>query len=254
MSNKRALVCGASQGIGKAIAVALAQKGHTVTLFSRSPEKLQKIVEELPGEGHDFFAGDIGQPDSWQAQLEQKQQDRPYDILICNSGGPASGKISQASAEDFLGAMGNHLVANALLSQIVLPTMRKNKWGRIISVTSTSVKVPIPHLGVSNTARAAVATWAKTLSLEVAADGVTVNNVMPGFTKTPRLEKLMEAKAKNTGQTVEQVRQAWLKLVPMGRFCKPQETAALVEFMVSDAAGAITGQNIAVDGGRLGCL
>ena len=132
--------------------------------------------------------------------------------------------------------------------------MKKNNWGRIITVTSTSVKIPIPHLGVSNTARAAVASWAKTLSLELAPFGITINNVMPGFTQTPRLESLIKAKADSTGQSYAEVESSWKSLVPMKRFARPEETAQLIQFLTSSSADYITGQNIAVDGGRLGCL
>lgn len=254
MAVKRALVCGASQGIGFATAQELAQEGYQVTLFARSEDKLQRNVSELPGEGHDYLAADIGQPETWQSELAVRHEKTPYSILILNSGGPKGGPISQAQPEDFLSAMQNHLVANSILVRLFLDKMKEKSFGRIVTVTSTSVKVPIPHLGVSNTARAAVSSWAKTLSLELAPFGITVNNVMPGFTKTPRLESLIKAKAENLGQSFAEVETQWKNMVPMKRFAEPSETASLIGFLVSEKAAYITGQVIAVDGGRLGCL
>ena len=254
MMKRRALVCGASQGIGQAVALDLAQQGYSVTAFARSEDKLAKLIDDMPGEGHDFIAGDIGDFPSWTKEVSQRQGHQAYSILVCNSGGHPAGPISQASSDDFLKSMKNHLCANSELVNILLPDMKAAQFGRIMTITSTSVKVPIPHLGVSNTARAAVASWAKTLSLELAPFGITVNNVMPGFTDTPRLKSLITARAKATGQTEEQVLEGWLKMVPMNRLCQPEELAYLISFLASDKAGAITGQNISVDGGRLGCL
>lgn len=251
---KRALVCGASQGIGLATAQELASQGFQVTLFARSEDKLLKNLESLAGQGHDFVAADIGNPDSWQPEIEQRHKQNPYDVLVLNSGGPKGGPISQAQPEEFISAMQNHLVANSLLVRLVLDSMKEKNFGRILTVTSTSVKVPIPHLGVSNTARAAVASWAKTISLELAPFGITVNNVMPGFTETPRLESLIQAKADSLGKDYKEVEEMWKGMVPMKRFADPKETAGLIGFLASDKAGYITGQNIAVDGGRLGCL
>lgn len=254
MSRKRALVCGASQGIGLAIAQQLAEEGVAVTLYARSEDKLKKHIQSLPGDKHDFLAADISKAESWQNELQKRHTENPYSILICNSGGPKAGPISQAEPQEFLQAMNNHLVANSMMTRIFLDHMKKNKFGRIITITSTSVKVPIPHLGVSNTARAAVASWGKTLSLELAPFGITVNNVMPGFTNTPRLDSLIQGNAEKTGKTYDQVEQAWKDSVPMKRFAEPSETAQLVGFLVSDKASYITGQTIAVDGGRTGCL
>jgi len=211
-------------------------------------------LSDLPGEGHDVITGDIGNRDSWLPKLSENQKQSPYSIVILNSGGPKGGPISQAQPEEFLEAMNNHVVANSVVVRTVLDGFKKQNWGRVVTVTSTSVKVPIPHLGVSNTARAAVASWAKTLSLEVAPFGVTVNNVMPGFTQTPRLESLIRAKADQLGKSFAEMESAWKDMVPMKRFAKPEETASLISFLCSENADYITGQNFAVDGGRLGCL
>lgn len=254
MENARALVLGASQGIGKATCQELAQMGYRVTASARSEDKLKKLVAELSGEGHDFFSADIADTNSFKDWLNQQQEKDPFRVLILNSGGPKAGPISQAQPEEFLSAMHNHLVAGSILVREVMPAMKSLRWGRVVCVTSTSVKVPIAHLGVSNTVRAAVASWAKTLSLELAPFGITVNNVMPGFTNTPRLEALIRAKADDLGKSYTEVERAWMDQVPMKRFADPVETAACIGFLCSDKAGYITGQNIAVDGGRLGCL
>ncbi len=251
---KRALVCGASQGIGRATAMQLAKQGYTLTVFSRTQEKLEALCKELPGEDHDFIAADINARETWLPLLQEKQSQKNYSTVILNSGGPKGGPISKAQPEQFIQAMENHLIANSQILNVLLEGMRKQQWGRVVTVTSTSVKIPIPHLGVSNTARAAVASWAKTLSLEVAPYGVTINNVMPGFTETPRLQSLIKAKAEETGKSYAEMEKVWMSTVPMKRFAAPEETASLIGFLCSEEASYITGQNIAVDGGRLGCL
>lgn len=251
---KHALVCGASQGIGEATAKELASQGVQVTLLARSEDKLQKVAQSLDGQGHGLIATDISQPESWLPVLKEHQQKKAFDIVVFNSGGPKGGAISKAQPEDFLQAMQNHLVANALITGVVMEGMKSKSWGRLVTITSTSVRVPIPHLGVSNTARAAVASWAKTLSLELAPFGITVNNVMPGFTETPRLQSLIQAKAESSQKSFAEEESTWKQMVPMKRFAKPEETASLIGFLCSEKANYITGQSIAVDGGRLGCL
>ncbi|MCB0378331.1 MAG: SDR family oxidoreductase [Bdellovibrionales bacterium] len=254
MARLRALVCGASQGIGRATAKKLADDGLMITSLARNEEALRSLTAELSGEGHDYLACDIGNKESWLPKLQKLHDETPYSVLVLNSGGPKGGAISQAQPEEFLTAMNSHLVANSLMVRECMNFMKEKQFGRIVTVTSTSVKIPIPHLGVSNTVRAAVAAWGKTLSLELAPFGITVNNVMPGFTETPRLESLISAKAKDLGLSVDEVREQWKSQVPMKRFAYPEETANLIGFLVSDGASYITGQNIAVDGGRLGCL
>jgi 3-oxoacyl-[acyl-carrier protein] reductase len=251
---KRAFVGGASQGIGESVARVLAEQGMRVTLFARTEDKLKKLCESLPGQGHDYIAADISQREDWLQVFEDKHKQNPYSVLILNSGGPQGGPISQAEPSEFMQGMENHLVANALMVKVVLDNFKRQNWGRIVTITSTSVRVPIPHLGVSNTVRAAVASWGKTLSLELAPFGITVNNVMPGFTKTPRLENLIRAQADQTQKSFAEVESSWKDKVPMKRFADPMETAHLIGFLCSDKADYITGQSIAVDGGRLGSL
>ncbi len=246
---------GASQGIGRSIAEQLAAAGCNVTLTARTEDSLFQITKSLPGKDHKFFAGDHSDLSQFMSQVdEQIQHNGNFDIVVFNSGGPPAGKMSEARSKDFMEPMARHL---GLASEIVGRTvdhMKDKKYGRYVAVTSTSVKIPIPHLGVSNTVRAAMASYLKTLSLELAPFGITVNNLMPGFTETPRLESLMEGAANKQGKSVEEIRKAWIGQVPAGRFAQPNELAYLATFLCSDFGGYITGQNIPVDGGRLGCL
>ncbi|CAM2006596.1 SDR family oxidoreductase [Acanthopleuribacter pedis] len=254
LSGKRALVCGASQGIGAAIAAALADMGCAVTALARTQEKLEAVVTALPGDGHRVVALDIGDWNALNTAISLELAEGDIQILINNSGGPAPGPISQAPAEAFSAGLQNHIIAANGLTQLLLPGMKRAGYGRIINIISTSVKIPIPNLGVSNTIRGAMASWAKTLSLEVAADGITVNNILPGFTQTPRLDKLIAATATRLGKSEDEVAQMWRERVPARRFGDPKETAAAAAFLASPAAGYINGVNLPVDGGRTGCL
>ncbi len=258
LAGRTALVCGASQGIGRAAASLLAGHGASVIALARDAGKLEALVRELPRTGqarHSFLAVDIGDRGSLENQVRSQVKDRgSIDILICNTGGPKGGPIAEASDEQFVQAFENHVLVNSLLAKLVLPTMKINKFGRIINVISTSVKVPIVNLGVSNTIRAAVASWAKTLSLEVAPLGITVNNVLPGYTNTPRLHSLIEAAATKSGRSREDVADEWRRSVPMNRFAEPEEIAAAIVFFASPAAQFITGTSLACDGGRTGAL
>lgn len=254
LAGRRALVCGASQGIGEATARELATLGATVHLLARSSEKLKNIVEELPGTGHDFTAIDFAHREQLAESVESLVKGAPIEILVCNTGGPKGGPISDAEEVEFLEAMSQHVLVNALLVKKLLPGMKTREYGRVINVISTSVKMPIPNLGVSNTIRGAVANWAKTLSLELASFGITVNNVLPGYTETPRLQSLLEGAAARTSSTFEEVSELWKKKVPAGRFGKASEVASAVAFLASPAASYINGINLPVDGGRTGCL
>ncbi|HTL15568.1 MAG TPA: SDR family oxidoreductase, partial [Thermomonas sp.] len=172
-------------------------------------------------------------------------------VLVNNTGGPPGGPAHAAPVEAYLDAFRKHLVANQTLVQALLPGMRAARWGRIVNVISTSVKEPIAGLGVSNTVRAAVAGWAKTLSGELAADGITVNNVLPGYTRTRRLEQILADRSAATGKPQSEVAQAMLATVPAGRFAEAQEPAGMIAFLCSPAAAYVNGQSIAVDGGRM---
>ncbi len=250
LQSKKALILGASQGIGEAISTSLAQAGAQCTLTSRSEDKLKKIVENLEGESHSFFAADHSDHQSLMSHIDGKE----FDIVVFNSGGPKAGPISQAQPEEFTRAINQHLGLTSEIVRATMGPMKEKSYGRFISITSTSVKIPIPHLGVSNTVRAAMASYLKTLSLELAPFGITVNNLMPGFTSTPRLSSLMEGAAQKANTSKEEIEKKWLSTVPAGRFGEPSEIAGLAAFIASPMGAYITGQNIAVDGGRLGCL
>ena len=182
------------------------------------------------------------------------EQAGPIEILIHNAGGPKAGPLIEAQAEDFLQAFKTHVLSAQTLAQLLVPGMKEKNYGRIINVISTSVKVPIPNLGVSNTIRGAMASWSKTLANEIGQFNITVNNVLPGFTATERLDQLKSAAGKRLGKSLSQVEQMWLSTVPMKRFAQPQETAQAICFLASPAASFISGTNMPVDGGRTGCL
>ena len=255
LRNKKAIVCGSTQGIGKAIAVGLANQGVSLTLIARNESVLKEVVNTLDtslSQNHNYLCVDFA--DNQFAKKIEILEKTNYDILINNTGGPASGPIADASAEDFLLAFKMHLLNNQILIQKVVGGMKKNSFGRIINIISTSVKAPIPGLGVSNTIRAAVANWAKTLSLELGSYGITVNNVLPGFTNTNRLKSLIEKKSSILGKSKIEVENEMKKSVPLNRFGEASEVANAAIFLSSPAASYINGINLPVDGGRTSSL
>lgn len=253
LKNKHALVCGGSKGIGGAIAMSLATEGAKVTIVARSKEELKAQVNKLPGTGHVYLNADLLIITDL-ARLLAYIKSYPVDIVINNTGGAAPGPITEASLEEFQSALDMHLFASHQIMQAVLPHMRTNNFGRFINVISTSVKIPIHGLGVSNTTRGAMASWAKTLSNEVAPFGITVNNILPGAVSTTRLDAIIESAAKKKGITVEESADAMRATIPAGRFGQPQELGDLAAFLASDKAAYITGVSIPVDGGRTGSL
>ena len=182
------------------------------------------------------------------------EQGNTFHILVNNTGGPAAGRAIDADTDTFLAAFRAHLLCNQILVQAAVPGMRAACYGRVVNIISTSVKQPLPSLGVSNTIRGAVANWAKTLSMELAPFGITVNNVLPGATETGRLKSILDGKAQRTGHSVEEVSAQMLAEIPLGRFAQPWEVAAAVTFLASPLAAYINGINLPVDGGRTGCL
>lgn len=258
LKNKRALVCGSTQGIGKAIALELALMGANVTLVARNEEALKKVKAELnteKGQQHSYIAVDFSQPEELKkAVTHYIERQGTVNILINNTGGPPAGPIANAQTDEFLSAFNNHLICNHILAQACLDGMKKSAYGRIINIISTSVKIPLKGLGVSNTIRAAVANWSKTLSNEVAQFGITVNNVLPGATNTVRLSGIIENKSSRTGIALDEVKNEMLHEIPAGRFAEAYEIANAVAFLASPAASYITGINVPVDGGRTGSL
>ncbi|MCC5864573.1 MAG: SDR family oxidoreductase [Wenzhouxiangella sp.] len=254
LTGKHALVCGASRGIGQASATRLAEMGATVTVVARSKERLEYVLDALDrkrNQQHQMVVSDFSKPDEVKNRFTRWLEATPVEILVNNSGGPPPGPIVDADGEAFLDGMRAHLLCNQYLAQAALPGMRAAGYGRIINIISTSVYEPIPGLGVSNTVRAAVAAWAKTLAGELAPEGFTVNNVLPGFTATDRLASLISGRAKKSGRSEEEVAADMRASVPMGRFGEAGEIASAIAFLASPAASYITGVSLAVDGGRL---
>jgi 3-oxoacyl-[acyl-carrier protein] reductase len=254
LAGRHALVCGGSEGIGYASAIALAAAGASVTVLARRQERLDAVVAGLArsddGQAHGSIAADVSDADGLRAKIEALCASRPVHILVNNTAGPPGGAAHSADPAAYLAVFQQHLVANQVLLQAVLPGMRAASWGRIVNIISTSVKEPIANLGVSNTVRGAVASWAKTLASELGAFGITVNNVLPGYTRTQRLEQILAERATSTGKSQEDIAKAMLATVPAGRFAQAEEIAAAVAFLCSPEAGYINGINLPVDGGR----
>ncbi len=254
---KNALVCGSTQGIGLAIAKELALLGANCILMARNKESLDKAIDQLDkslGQVHQYLVADFSNTENVKVAIQDFVQTNLIHILVNNTGGPPAGKIEDAKDLDFLSALNLHLINNHNIATSVLAGMKEAAYGRIINIVSTSVKVPLPNLGVSNTTRAAVAGWAKTLANEVAKFGITVNNVLPGATSTVRLSSIIENKSIKTNTDAKLVETEMLHEIPMARFGKPEEIAAMAAFLATPAAGYITGQSICVDGGRTGSI
>lgn len=258
LKGKRALVCGSTQGIGRAIANQLAEMGASITLIARNELKLQEVLDELPysdQQKHHYICVDFSDEERLHTVIDQYLiKEGKAEILVNNTGGPAGGPASTADTEDFVQAFKQHLVCNQILVKATIPFMKRAGYGRIINIISTSVKAPLNGLGVSNTVRGAVANWAKTLANELGKDGITVNNVLPGATMTARLTSIIKNKAEKTGKSEDEVRQAMLSQIPANRFAEANEVANAAAFLASPAAGYINGINVPVDGGRLSCL
>ncbi len=257
LTNKYAIVCGSTQGIGKASAIELALLGANVTLIARNAEKLKAVITSLDtrsGQKHEYLVADFSNPESVRQAIEQRVKSGPVHILVNNTGGPPAGQAIDAKEEEFVSAFSAHLLCNHILVQAVVPVMKKEKFGRIINVISTSVKIPIRGLGVSNTIRGAVANWSKTLSVELAPFGITVNNVLPGASMTARLESIIRSKAEKSGRTFEEVKKEMEQEIPANRISEPHEIAAAIAFLATPAAGYINGINVPIDGGRTGSL
>jgi len=256
LKGQHALVCGSSQGIGKAIAIELAELGAHITLFSRNDEKLNAVKNELStshNNQHSVLIADFTDPSEVKQKLNGhiSSKNIAFDIVINNTGGPKGGPLQSADIKDFRVAFNQHVIASHVILEEVLPGMKAKSYGRIISITSTSVVQPIKGLGLSNTIRAAVTNWSKTLSEELAADGITLNCVMPGSTDTERLNYIFKDRSERSGNTVNEEREAMKSVSPTGRFATAEEIASAVAFLASPSASYITGVNLAVDGGKI---
>ncbi len=254
LTGRHALVCGGSEGIGRATALELAQLGANVTLLARRTDALREAVAALPcssDQKHGYLVADVAQTFELGQSVAALAADRPLHIIVNNTGGPPGGAAHTAEIGAYLDAFNKHLIANQVLLQSVLPGMRNAQWGRVVNVISTSVYEPIANLGVSNTIRGAVASWAKTLSRELGADGITVNNVLPGYTRTQRLDQILADRSQASGKSQDEVAKGMLATVPAGRFAQAHEVAGIIAFLCSPAAAYVNGQSIAVDGGRM---
>ena len=258
LTGKNALVCGSTKGIGNAIAMLYAKLGANVTLVARNGALLERIIRDLDtsiGQKHDFIAADFSKPEELKEKVLIKvHEPKVYHILVNNTGGPPAGLAIDAELHEYVSAFTNHLLCNQVLAQAVMDGMRAGGYGRIINIISTSVKVPLKGLGVSNTVRGAVGNWAKTLANELGPYGITVNNILPGATATDRLKQIIEGKAVKQNHSIDEVSKEMTDEIPLARFASPEETAYAAAFLASEYAAYITGINLPVDGGRTPCL
>ncbi len=254
LTDRHVLVCGASRGIGRAAALAIAELGADVTALARSADPLETLTTELRERGAPDARAVIADlddhPGLMTAVSDLIAAHGPVHVVINNTGGPAGGPLVEAKPEALLHAFNRHVISAQLIMQQVLPGMKGAGYGRFIQVLSTSVREPIDNLGVSNIIRGAMASWAKTLSRELP-PGVTINNVLPGFTATQRLGELSRTIADRKGISPEEVYDAWLSGVPEERVGEPEELGAVIAFLASPASSFIRGINLPVDGGRL---
>ena len=255
LTGYKAIVCGSTQGIGKATAEELVTLGATVTLVARNEEALIAVRDSLNGNGHQAVCADFDDQNILDERINSHvNRHGPFHILVNNTGGPPPGEIMKANNEELIEAYSKHLICNHILTKAVLPGMKSDGYGRIINVISTSVKEPIPNLGVSNVTRGAVANWAKTLSREVSSFGITVNNILPGATNTARLKSIISEIASKQDSNSKTIENEMKNKIPARRIAQPEEIAYAIAFLASPAASYINGINLPVDGGKLMCL
>ncbi|HJS55388.1 MAG TPA: SDR family oxidoreductase [Chitinophagaceae bacterium] len=257
LEGKYAVICGSTRGIGFAIAEELALLGANCTLIARNKGSLENAVQVLDialRQEHNYLVADFSKPEELKKIIQDHVLKHPVHILINNTGGPAAGPITEAAEEDFLNTFNQHLICNHILAKAVITSMKKGGYGRIINIISTSVKIPLKNLGVSNTIRGAVASWSKTMANELGQFNITVNNVLPGFTATRRLSTLIDVIAKRGNKAADIIEKNMKEEVPMKRFGDASEIAAVAAFLASPAASYVNGVSIPVDGGRTGSI
>lgn len=257
LEGKYAIVCGSTQGIGLAIAEELALLGANCTLLARNEKALKDAVHLLNTDlrqRHGWLVADFNKPEELKQVISEHVKKNQVHILVNNTGGPAPGPVIEAEEQAFIDTFNQHLICNHILAKAVVPSMKQVSYGRIINIISTSVKIPLKNLGVSNTIRGAVASWAKSMANELGQYNITVNNVLPGFTSTLRLSTLIENIAKRGNSVVEIVEKNMMEEVPMKRFADAAEIAAVAAFLASPAASYVNGVSIPVDGGRTGSI
>ncbi|RYC52576.1 SDR family oxidoreductase [Flagellimonas olearia] len=257
LKGKTALVGGSSKGIGEAIARQLAESGASVTLMARNEGKMKSIIKEMDtssGQEHQFLVVDFSNFEIFKKTISSFFKHNDVDILVNNTQGPSAGGALEKSIEDYQQAFDLLFKSVVLTTELALKHMQKKKWGRIINVASISVKEPLNYLALSNSIRAAVVTWSKSLAYDIAQEDITANSVLTGYFDTDRIAQLNTKKAEKMGVTPEEVRSTMEEQVPMKRIGKPEEYGYLVAFLASDKAAYITGTNIPIDGGLLKSL
>lgn len=257
LKNKHAFVCGGTDGIGKASALVMAEYGCEITLIARNENKLNLVLSELSignNQEHSSVCANFDDSEGLKNKIQVyiNKMDKPVDILINNSGGPHGGKLIEADEDEFRIGFERLLICNQIMTRAVVPKMIDQSSGRIINIISTSVRQVIPGLGVSNTIRGSVAQWAKTLAIELGEYGINVNNILPGYTSTGRLQDLAKDKAASMGVTPEKIQEEWAANTSLKRIGRPDEIASAVLFLASDASSYISGHDLSVDGGRFG--
>lgn len=257
LEGKKALVGGSSRGIGRAVAWQLAASGASVTLMARSEDLLKELAARLPaenGQQHGYLVVDFTDTGAYRKKIASYFEKNTVDILVNNTQGPPAGNSLEMQEESYQEAFDLLFKSVLITTQLALKHMFRQKWGRVINVASVSVKEPLAYLALSNTIRAAVVTWAKSLATDVGAYGITVNNVLTGYFDTERIGQLNEKKAAVQGVPVNEVRAAMEAMVPVRRIGRPEEYGYLVAFLASDKASYITGINLPIDGGLLKSL
>jgi len=257
LEGKNAVICGSTQGIGLAIAEELALLGANCTLMARNEESLKEVIHNLDTtlrQEHNYLVADFIKVDEVKRTIEEHVQHHAVHVLVNNTGGPPAGAVVDAKEEDFLKAFNQHLICNHILTTAVVHSMKKEGYGRIINIISTSVKIPLSDLGVSNTIRGAVASWAKTMANELGQFNITVNNLLPGSITTQRLATIIEQTAKKRNVVIDVVEKNMKDQIPMKRFGEPSEIAAVAAFLASPAASFVNGVSIPVDGGKTGSI